>query len=147
MVEPRKRTPSEVLKRGYSDEELNHIYELSRLLLESGDFRRAETILHGINEVAPDFGPAWLGMAFVRLHEKDYDKAATHARQALRINTDSVEAMLFLACALLSTGDYNSAGTQLGEIGERIESGAIDQPNLVRFYRAQLVRYQSRATA
>lgn len=144
MAEPRTKSSSEVLKRAYSEEEVAALYELARLLLENGDHRRAEIILTGITEAAPDFYPAPLAKSYIAIHERDFEKGVTLARQALRLEPESVPAMLFLASALLSTGDYNTSGTYLGEIGERIESGVVDHPNIIRFYRAQLVRYQDR---
>ena len=60
---PRERATSEIVKRGYSNEELSHIFALARLHIESGALKAAETVLSGLNEVAPDFSPGWLGMA------------------------------------------------------------------------------------
>jgi hypothetical protein len=140
----KERSGAEVLKRGYSDDELAQIYELGRFCLENGDVRRAEAIMFGLNEVAPEFAPAWLGTCCIHTQNKNYDGALHASRQALRADGESIEAMLFLACCLLSTKDFNSAGSYLGEVGERIESGGVDNPNLMRFYRAQLARYQNR---
>jgi len=141
---PRKRSPSEILRRGYSDEEIAHLYELGRFFLENGDIRRAEIIITGITEVAPDFAPAWLAMSYIHIQGRNTDGAIFAARQALRVNPGSAEATLFLATCLLTSGDLNSAGTYLGEVGEMIESGSVDDANIVRFYRAQLARFQSR---
>lgn len=141
---PQRRSPSEVLKRGYSDEEIAHLYELGRFFLENGDLRRAEVLLTGITEVAPEFAPGWLGMAYIQIQSKNIDGAIFSARQALRVEPGMAEAILYLATCLLTTGDLNAAGTYLGEVGEMIDSGAIDDANIVRFYRAQLARFQSR---
>lgn len=138
------RSPSEILRRGYSDEEISHIYELGRLHLENGNLRRAEAIFQGLTEVAPDFPYGWLGMSYIHVHNKNFDAAGNAARQAVRAKEGLVEGMLFLISCLLVTGDINAAGTLLGEVGEIIENGEIDNPNVVRFYRAQLARYQSR---
>lgn len=144
MGDVRLRQPSEVLKRGYSDEEISAIYELGRLSLENGDLRRAEAIMSGLTEVAPDFACAWLGMAYLHIQNQDFEAALTATRQALRVDPNFVEATLFLVTCLLTTGDVNSAGTYLGELGEMIESGAIEDPLMIRFYRTQLARYQNR---
>ena len=141
---PRPRAPSEVLKRGYSDEELAHLYALARFCLENGDVRRAEAIAFGINEVAPDFAPGWLAACAIHTLNKNNEAALNAARQALRADAESVEAMLFLICGLLGAQDFNAAGSYLGEVGERIEAGLVDNPNLLRFYQAQLARYQNR---
>ncbi len=141
---PKERAAGDLVRRGYSDDELSHIYELGRFSLENGDTRRAETIMVGLNEVAPEFAPAWLGMCCIHTFNKNYDGALHAARQALRADSESVEAMLYLVCCLLSTNDFNSAGSYLGEVGERIEAGAVDNPNILRFYKAQLARYENR---
>jgi Tfp pilus assembly protein PilF len=141
---PQRRSPSEVLKRGYSDEELGHLYELGRFFLENGDLRRAEVVLAGVTEVAPEFAPAWLGMAYLHIQNKNMDAAIFASRQALRSEPGFVEAILYLATCLLTTGDLNSAGTYLGEVGELIEGGVVEDANVIRFYRAQLARFQSR---
>jgi len=144
MDAPARRSPSEVLKRGYSDEEVAHLYELGRFFLENGDVRRAELIITGLTEVVPDFAPAWLGMSYIHMQTRNLDGAIFAARQALRVDPGFVEATLFLATCLLTTGDLNAAGTYLGEVGELVDSGAIDDAHVVRFYRAQLARFQNR---
>lgn len=143
MEAENRRRPSELLKRGYSEEEIANIYELGRFCLENGDFRRAEVIFKGVTAVAPDFAPAWLGKAYLNTHNKNYDEAVEAARQALRVEPDSVVAMLFLVACLLTVGDLNSAGTYLGEVSECIENTSA-HPNVVRFFKAQLARYQTR---
>ena len=141
----RKRSPSEVLKRGYSDDEIAHLYELGRLSLESGDVRRAEAIFVGLTEVAPDFSSAWLGLACIHVQNRDFEAGLQCTRSALKVEPSSAAAMLFLVTCLLTTGDFSSAGTYLGELGEMIESGTLEDPQLLRFYRMQLARYQNRA--
>lgn len=144
MKPPRQRLNSEVVKRGYSDEEVAHLYELARFSLENGHTRRAESITVGLVEVAPEFGPAWLALSFIHIQNASYDAAISAAKQALKIDPQSLAGMLFLVTCYLNTGDFNSAGTLLGEVGERIDSGAAGDPSVVRFYRAQLARFQAR---
>jgi len=144
MATTQPRPNTEGAKRGYSDEELNHIYELGRFCLENGDFRRAEVILSGLNDVAPEYSPAWLGTCCVQNSNKNYESAVVAAKQALRAEPESIEAMLFLSCSLLTIKDFNAAGSYLGEVGERLEGGSLKSPNLLRFYKAQLARYQNR---
>ncbi|WKZ57176.1 MAG: hypothetical protein QY326_00510 [Bdellovibrionota bacterium] len=140
----RKRSPSEVLRRGYSDEEIAHIYELGLFFFENGDIRRGEIIMTGITEVAPDFQPAWLGLSYVQLQAGNYEAATRSAQHALKVDPVSVPAMLLLVACALTTGDATAAGTYLGEIGERIDSGEVSDPDILRFYRGQLARYQAR---
>lgn len=145
MNEPvRRRVPSELLKRGYSDEELAHIYELGRFSLENGDLHRGEAIVSGLCEIAPDYAPAWLGLAYVHIQNKNFDSAVHCARSALRADPELVEAALYLISCLLSMGDFAAAGTYLGEIREKIDSGRVLGQDLVRLYKMQLARYQSR---
>jgi len=99
---------SELIGRGYSEEEVAHIYELGRLSLENGQLRSAKVIMSGLNEVAPDYAPAWLAMSYVFIVENDFDKAVFSARQALRINPSLTEATLYLAACLISTGELAS---------------------------------------
>ena len=54
------RTSGELPKRGYSEEEVSHMYGLARLHLENGNIRGAESIFTGLREIAPDFAPAHL---------------------------------------------------------------------------------------
>lgn len=140
----RKRVPSEILKRGYSDEEILHIYELGRLFLENGDLSRGEAVMHGLNEIAPDFSPAWLGMSYIYFHGKNFEQSVQCARRAVQLDPSFNEALLVMVAGLMSLGDYNTAGTYLGEAGEKIETGLIDDPKSIRFYKAQLARYQTR---
>jgi hypothetical protein len=138
------RQGGQVPRRSYSREEIVDIFELGRLWLETGQHRRAEAIMTGLNEVAPDFSPAWLGTAFLRSVAGDYDGALQAAKNALRNEPESVEAMLYIATLSLTVADYSTAGTYLGEVGERIEQGKIVSPHVPRFFKMQLARYQSR---
>ena len=132
------------VRRSYSEDEIANIYELGRLYLESGNIKAAETIMNGLTEVVPEFAPGWLGLAYIHSVNKNHEAANQASRQATRWDPTSVEAQLYLIACSLSVGDYNSAGTYLGEVGERIDSGAVDSPNIIRFYKAQLARYQAR---
>lgn len=141
---PRQRVPSEVIRRGYSDEEVANIYQLGRAFLETGSLRRAEAIFSGLSEVCPDFRPAWMGLTYVHLYSKDLQNALQAARTALRLDPQSVETMLFIVICSMGLGDFNSAGSWLGEVRDRIEGGQVHDNHLIRLYRAQLARYQSR---
>jgi Flp pilus assembly protein TadD len=130
---------------GYSAQEVVSIYELGRFCLENGDVHRAEAILLGLVNVAPDFAPSWMGLTCIYLQNGNNDLALQAANQAYRLSPDSIEVILFFVASLLSNGDYNAAGTYLGEVSDKIESGSIESPNALRFHRMQLARYQSRA--
>lgn len=134
---------SEIVRKAYTDDELQHIYELARFHLENGSVKLAEVLLKGLVEVRPDYAFGWLALSYVRMMERDFDAGLEHARKALKCQPESAEAFLFQITCLLSLDDLNGAGTLLGEIGDRIDNGDLTNPNLVRFYRAQLARYQS----
>ncbi len=138
------RQPGDLARSGYSEEEIHGIYALACTLLENGALKQAETILIGLAEVVPDFTPVLLALAYVRGQDANFDSAQSFAEQALRVDPASPEAMLYLITFLLTTGDLQTAGTYLGEIADRIESNEIQEPTLIRFFRAQMVRYQAR---
>ena len=131
-------------RRSYAEEEISHIYELGRFCLENGDLKRAEAIFLGLSEVAPTYAPVWLGIAYVRVHSKEWEGATEAARRAVKLSPKSVEALLFLSACLLTVADLSTAGTILGEVQDLIEAGAVHHPQLVRFYKVQLARYQNR---
>lgn len=132
-------------RRGYSEEEIVDIFQLGRSWLETGYYRRAEVIMSGLNEVAPEYAPAWLATAYLKGVAGSYDAAFRAAKQALQCEPEGVEAMLYVAALGLTLGDFNTAGTYLGEAGERIEQGRVTNPHVPRFFKMQLARYQARA--
>lgn len=137
--------PSNAASTGkYSKEEVADIYALGRMWLETGQFRRAEVIMHGLNTVAPDFAPAWLGTALVMATLGNLDVAHDASRRALKLQPQSAEAMMFVVLTALSVKDANTAGTYLGEVGDMIDQGKATDPNLIRLYKMQLARYQGR---
>ena len=129
----------------YADEEVSSIYRLGRFFLENGDLTRAESLMQGLVEVAPHFAPAWLGVAYVAVMKGEVEHALSAVRQALKIDGESVDVQLFLIACLLTAGDYNAAGSFLGEVQEKIDRGEVANPDHVRFYQVQLARYQYRA--
>lgn len=131
-------------RRGYSDEEISSIYELGKFFIENGQLKQAETIFQGLIEVAPDFLPGLLGLAYVQIVTKNTESALSTCEAAMRVDGESCESMLFLVTALLAAEDYQAAGTYLGEVNDRIEGGKVDNPNVVRFFKAQMARFQNR---
>lgn len=143
-MESSQRRQGEVPRRNYSDDEVRDIYKLGKLFLETGQHKRAEAIMAGLTEVAPDFAPAWLGVAYLRSASGNYDGALSAANHALRIDPKSTEAMLYLVAISLTSGDVATAGTYLGEVGEMVEQGKVKNQNVTRFFKMQLARYQLR---
>lgn len=141
------RRPSELLKRGYSSDELSDIVALGRHLLKVGELSPAEAIARGLVTVAPDFIPGWLLLSVVRAMSGDIGEGINAAKQALQIEPESVEALLLFVSGLINEKDFAAAGAYLGEVGDIIarQSGKTTIPSEVsRFYKSQLARYQNR---
>jgi hypothetical protein len=136
---------SEVLKKGYSLEQIESIYALGQLYLETGNLRQASVIFDGLIHLVPNLAPASIGQAIIALFERDFMQGAAAARRASESDSQVAEATLLLVIAMFGLGDYNSAGTYLGEIREAMESGIEFDKNVVRVYRMLLARYRSRA--
>lgn len=139
-----KRT-TEVPRKTYTYEEITDIYALGRMWLESGNLRKAETVMAGLNEIDPEFAAGWLGTAYIRSISGDLDGALIAAKNALKNSPESLESMLYVVTLALSTGDYSTAGTYLGEVGDRIQVSRDVSTATMRMYRIQLTRYQSRS--
>ena len=142
----RERKLSDVLKRGYSDEELRHIYELGRSFLESGKVARAEKIFAGITAVAPDHLPSWLGLTNIAIQKNNLEAARGYAETARRVDKASPAAALYLATVMFSLNELTTVGSLLGEVGDNLEGRLDIDPNLHRFYKMQLARFQGAIT-
>ena len=128
----------------YSAEEVELIYSLGRFYLESGFYYSAEIIFNGLCTIAPDYVPAWIGRSIVKFIHNDIDNARADAHQAFRLIPESVEAQLMLITLLISSKDYSAAGTKLGEIQDLITNKRLNHPDLIRYFKAQLIRYEKR---
>jgi cytochrome c-type biogenesis protein CcmH/NrfG len=116
---------------------------LGKHFFDAGDLRNAETILRGLTTVEPGFVSGWVGLACVALHRQNYEEAIMAARQALRMDQDRSEALIFLVLAFLETGDRISAGTHLGELRDHMEAGRVNAPVMKRIVQALLLRHAS----
>jgi predicted Zn-dependent protease len=137
----RASTSSAAPRAVYSKEELADIYALAKMSLETGQLKRAETILRGLTTVAPEFVPGWLAMAVCHSTLGNPELAQDAARRALKMQPDSAAAMMLLVTAALTLGDVGTAGTYLGEIGELVDQGRIADPNLLRLFKMQMARF------
>jgi predicted Zn-dependent protease len=137
----RASTSSGTPRAVYSKEELADIYALAKMSLETGQVKRAETLLRGLTTVAPEFVPGWLAMSVCHSTLSNTESAQEAARRALKIQPDSATAMMLLVTAALTLGDMGTAGTYLGEVGEFIEQGRIADPNLLRVFKMQMARF------
>lgn len=127
----------------YSESELQHIYSLARLYLESGYHRRAEVILSGLIRVAPDFYQSLLGLAYLAMTSENYDLALEYARNAVRLsNGKSPEAILSIVIASLNKGNLATAGSYLGELKDLQEEGIVLNSKIQRCMELQLKRYE-----
>ncbi len=146
-ITKRQRRPSEVLKRGYSENEVRDIYALARAYIGITQFAEAEQILKGLTEVAPDFIPAHLALAYCFMNKEQLDEevlrqALLNTKQALRIDPRNPEALILQIIILLNLNDRHAAGSFLGELGEQIESAKGVSDLCERLYRSQLERFQ-----
>jgi len=105
---------------------------------------KADTLIKGLLVIAPNSAPVCMLKCYLQLCEQNYEAATISAQQAVKLDPDLPEAMLYLIACLLTNQDYNGAGTYLGEINDRIDSGTLDDPKLIRFFKSQLARYNSR---
>ena len=125
----------------YSKEELSDIYALAKMSLETGQVKRAETILRGLIAVAPEFVPGLLAMAVCQSTLGNTESAQDAARRALKAQPDSAAAMMLLVASALTLGDLGTAGTYLGEVGELVDQSRISDPNLLRLFKMQMARF------
>lgn len=130
--------------RIYSEQEIQLLYELGRLFLENGEQRKAEVLFKGIVSVEPGFKDAWLGLAYIYHYSSQVDEGIASAKRVLQLEPGSVEGSIFLVIFLYSSGEISAAGAILGEIREKVESGLVKDPNIMRIYRSQLERFASR---
>lgn len=136
---PRARKPSELLKRGYSEEEIVALYELGRFLIESGDLFRAEVVLKGLTVVAPDNIWPKTALSYIALMQKNFDVALTRADDALKLNPHQAEALLYKSTALLELGELSEAGMHLGELQDN--ENALSQQSK-RLLKILLARFE-----
>lgn len=132
----------EIPARGYANEELESLYTLGRHYLEIGRFYSAKNIFNGLVSVSPEFVKAWQGLTVTCLLSGSINEAAGAARQLLRIDPGSILGHLLLVDTQLIQKDFNSAGTALGEISEMIEKSPAVSPNLIKIFKALLVRFE-----
>jgi hypothetical protein len=125
----------------YSKEEQIDIYALAKMNLETGHCRRSEVILKGLTTVVPEFLPAWLALSVAQASLGNFEGAHDSARHALKLQPDSPGAMILIVATSLTMGDQSTAGTYLGELKDLIEQGIVNDPNLIRLFKMQMVRY------
>jgi Flp pilus assembly protein TadD len=137
----KENAASDALRAVYSKEEQLDIYALAKMSLETGQCKRAEVILKGLTTVVPEFLPAWLALSVAQASLGNIEGANDSARYALKLQPDSPGAMILIVATSLTMGDQSTAGTYLGELKELIEQGIVSDPNLIRLFKMQMVRY------
>ncbi len=130
-------------RASYSKEEQLDIYALGKMCLETGHAKRAEVILKGLTTVVPDFLPGWLALSVAQATLGNVEAANESARQALKLQADSPAGMILLVTTALAIGDQSTAGTYLGELKDVIDQGIVSDPNIVRLFKMQMVRYHN----
>lgn len=143
----RKRRPSEVLRRGYSNEEIENIYALGRAYIISAKFGSAEKLFKGLSILAPDYVYGHLGLAYCQLlkaggNQELLKKVLLTTKQALRIDPRNQHALIFHIIILLSISEFKSAGSYLGELGEQVESGKSLDADVQKFFNSQKLRFK-----
>lgn len=126
----------------YSNEEQLDIYALAKMSIETGQLKRADLILRGLTTVAPEFLPGWLALSVVKSSLGEFEVALEAATRAVKLQYNSPVALILSAVNALTIGDRSIAGTYLGELKDMIDQGAIVEPNIIRLFKMQMVRYQ-----
>ncbi|RME61487.1 MAG: hypothetical protein D6780_01610 [Candidatus Dadabacteria bacterium] len=139
-----EKATSSSIKKGYSEKELQLLYELGKLFLETGQLSKAEVIFTGICEVAPLMEWAQMGLAIIYILQGEYELALKRTELVQKISPNNLNAMLLQAIIYLCREDYPRAGTILGEINEKLQEGLELEPPAQRIYKMQLARYHSR---
>ena len=132
-----------VAQRNYSAAEIEALYSFAYFQLDTGQLRTADSVLDGLTEVAPDYYPAWLAKAFVKMLLEDYEAARICCDKVIKIEPNCSEALVYLILCCFQSSDRQSAGTFLGELGERISAGLVSHPKIPAIYKALMLRYQS----
>ncbi len=126
----------------YSEEELDLLYSLGVFYLEAGHYRSSEMIFQGLTVVAPGFSDSWLAAAATFFMLGNFDQARRYAHQAMRLTPHAIQVQLLYVTILLSQNELSEAGTLLGEIKEQIDTKLIQNPDQIRYFRAQLARFE-----
>ena len=119
---------------------IENIFALSRKYIETGALTKAEHLLRGLVTVAPDYVPAWLGLSYCAAVNEDPENALSHARKALKLDPESLNAILSVVTHLISQGEIQEAGTLLGEIHDNFQHEA-PETHLKRYFELQILRF------
>ena len=133
----------EDIKKKYSKEELDAIYSLGLAFIENGDLIKARNIFEGLISVDNTFLPGFQGMIYLEIEAGNFSDSVRLCQKALELNPNSYEVMLMYVASLISLEDFNKAGTYLGEIADAIEDSQIDDYDIIRFYKSQIIRYKN----
>lgn len=133
---------SEVIRKGYSDEEIRHIYALGKLFLENGQVHKSERIMIGLTYISPNFVPAWISLCYIYYISRQFTKALESIRQAHALEPSNPNVLVLLVLSLLEEQYIREAGTFLGELRELIELGEVESPLIERLYSSQVMRFE-----
>ncbi|HHY86624.1 MAG TPA: tetratricopeptide repeat protein [Verrucomicrobia bacterium] len=90
--------------------------QYAELLGRAGQPDEAERVLTEITRGAPDFLPAWIGLAEMALARRNYDACAAHISQALARDPRHVEALLLRGRLKLVQGKLDEAIAEFGRL-------------------------------
>ncbi|NBW39734.1 hypothetical protein EBR25_01890 [bacterium] len=135
-----------IVRHGYSTTELDALYSLSRIFIESGEIATAERVARGLVSIEPTHVNAWLVIAYASLMREDYGETISAAHRALELRNSSMEALLFLVLAHFQLKDFQTGGTYLGEVSDRLAASERMRPELRQLYEAQVLRFEERLT-
>jgi tetratricopeptide (TPR) repeat protein len=103
--------------------------EYGQFEIQSGNFAAAQNFFEGLTTRAPDFIPAWLGLAEVALDQKDFTDCSTALNKALAADADNVDALVLQA--------------RLDLANSNIAKGTDELERLVKLYpQAPRIHYQ-----
>jgi tetratricopeptide (TPR) repeat protein len=87
--------------------------EFGQFEIQTANFAAAEKSFNDITQKAPDYMPAWLGLAEVALDEKKFDDSDTAVKKVLACDPDNVDALVLKARLDLGRGDTTNAVSEL----------------------------------
>lgn len=92
--------------------------EYGQFEIQSGNFTTAESFFGNLTQQAPDFIPAWLGLAEVALDQNKFDDCKAALDKALAADSDNVDALVLQARMDLATTNNATATEQLERLSK-----------------------------
>ena len=106
-------------------------------LAESGKPAEARAVLEEVSRNAPDYLPAWRGLAYLAIAEKNFDGAKAALEKIFTKDPGNYEARLTRAQLLIAQGDVPKAVEELAGLGKQFPAIADDKFLLGQAYLQQ----------